>query len=617
MDTGILKAHLWKEWREQRWALGALALVCVAAPIALAIAARSLGFARAPFAEWTALCSGVLAAVLLGSDLVPREVARRGTCGVALMARLSGAAAAAFTAKVAVFVIGIALCTSLGFASGWTVDFARAVDVGASVYGVDFVGIALVAGAAVPWIFAASTLVVRGIWSVPLGLVAGLGIWGVVALGGVLTDSAPVSALFLALNAIAALVVAWFGFVRGHASGPAPRRAALLGGATLGVFALPTAALGGSAAWQELSVDPNDASFEVEWFVLVEGGERVLVQGTQQRRHPSAPGELFDPWLERARAFEFDLATGAWTALWERNTAFEASGASVDDRQCRFFTVRSIADGRGAPGRVWDARERCFVEDDAVDAEIEATIEANGVHAWESLGRGIYESGAVPRSERIVVDPDTGHRVALRALASGDGAVPFCVLVRDGRWVLAFHPFDEALRRRDGSYSSIELYDPTTGERERAEGVARLLGSSLGIGRLLPDGRLVGRDGASIVVFDPEAPGDAVAVGGFAFEDLEHSGLAVLGRTSGSESATALFMLLHDGFERRAVARLRLDASSPDTWHLDVVELEDRTSCWNATVIGADRLLFQTRRDTIVEVDFVAGTARTVFPVER
>lgn len=606
MNVRVLKAHLWKEWREQQRTLVVLSTLIAAAPFALWWSEDPLGLGHAPLAELFGLLGGVIAAVVFGSDLVPREVARRGTCGVGLASRTPAATTAAFVAKSLCLAAAIATCALIGLAGGWGVDAARGIEVGATVYGVDFLGICLVAGAAVPWVFAASTLVVRSIWSVPLGLVGGLGIWGVVALGGVLTDSAVVSGVFLALNTAAALFVAWVGFVRGHAFGPAPRRAALLGGAALGVLALPTAALGGSAAWQELSVDPNDASFEVEWFVLVEGGERVLVQGTQQRRHSSAPGELFDPWLERARAFDVDLATGAWTALWERNTAFDASGASVDDHQGRYFNVRSIADGRGVPARVWDALGRRFVEDDAVDAE----IEANSVHSWATLGRGVYESRAVPRSERVVVDPVTGHRVALQDLASSDGALPFCALVRDGRWVLVFHPFDEALRRRD---DSIELYDPTTGERERVDDVARLLGSSLGIGRLLPDGRLVGRDGASIVVFDPEAPESAVAVGGFAFENLENSSFAVFGRTTRNESSTAPFVLLHDGVERTAVGRLRLDASSPDTWRLDVVELEDGTSCWNATVIGPNRLLLQTQSDTIVEVDFDAMGMRIVF----
>lgn len=579
------------------------------APLALGFASQHLGLAAAPLAEWCALAGGVLAAVLVGSDLVPRDVERRAPCGVGLASRLPGALAASFVGKVLLFTAALAVCSALGFASGRITDLARAIEVDSSAYDVDLLGVALVAGAAAPWIFAASTLVVRAIWSVPLGLVAGSGVYGVAALGGVLTDSAVVSALFLALNASAALVVAWFGFVRGHANGPAPRRAAVLGGAALAVLTVPTIAFGGSAAWSELSIDPNADGFRIQSIVLVEGGERILVQATQQRRHPSAPGELFDPWFEQYRAFEIDLATGAWTPLWERNTAFDAPSPRVGDPPYRYVTVHSIADGRGSEGRVWDARERRFVGDDALDAVIEATVEASGADDWRRLGRGTYESRDVPRDERVVLDPATGHRVAMKELASDDGARPVCALVRDGRWVLSFHRFDEATRRRE---DSIELYDPATGERERVDDVARLLRSSLGFGRSLPDGRLLGREGSSIVVFDPESPATAIEIRGFTFEHEEHSSLLTLDRRIGSPSAGHLFLLIHDGLGRCCVGRLQLD-----TLELDVVELEERSSVWNATVIEADRLLLQTRRDTLVLVDLDAWTVRTVFSAAR
>lgn len=591
----VLRAHLWKEWREQRRALFVLVAVCALVPLAIAFAAGTIGPSSMPLAEWSALGSGLLAAAMLGSDLVPREVSRRAASGIGLHGRLDGALGASLIAKACVFVCAIAVLVGVGYGIGSLVDTARGVELTVATYGLDFDGMVVVALAVVPWIFAVSALVARGIWSVPMGLIGGLGAYGVAGVGGVLVESWPLATVILVCNALAAFGVAWAGHVRGHRAGPSPRTAALVGGTALAMVALPSAALGGSAVWSALSVDPTRNDFRIDWFAPIEGSSRLIVNGSRVVRHSSAQGTLFDSWHELHRAFEFDLETGEWTPLWDRDSECDPLSSASEEMGYRYFRrgSRKVLYDDGA--RIWDSRERRFLDKNEAKAfERSRSERANN---WARLGRGMYEDLELPYDERTIVDPKSGHSIALADLMSETWRAK-AVLVRDGSWVVTY-----------GS-GEAKLYDPSSGHLESAPRVAELLEWSLGIDRLLPDGRLIGRDGKHVVVFDPEAPFDLEVLRGFTFEHPERTYLSFFRDWQSLEGESAMRRLvdLYDGGSRAAVAMLDFESME-----LRAVILDDWPS-WYGHWVSDDRAIVQVGVNRIVEIDFESCTTRTVFP---
>ncbi|QDU83501.1 hypothetical protein Pla163_06000 [Planctomycetes bacterium Pla163] len=595
----VLRAHLWKEWREQRRALCVLAGVCALAPVLLSFAPRPLGLDATPFAEWVALGGGVLAAVMLGSDLVPREVAAAGrTCGVALHGRLERGLAASLVAKALLFVFGIATSASIGLAAGAACDGARGVRLDAGAFGVDYLGIVLVATAFVPWIFAASSLVVRGIWTLPLAAIGALGVFSVVAIASVLAESVVATVGILVVNACAAFLVAWIGHVRGHRSGTSPRSAAVGGGAFLALVSLSTGAIGGSRLWSEFEVDPMADDFRIEAFVWAEGGDRLIVQGSREVRHPTARGRLLDGWQESLRAFEVDLATGAWTPLWERGSRFWIPHYGIDGSQ---VTHCLVDDGEGdTPAerwRLWDVADRTFVAASLRD-ELEAGPDGRPAPYWSALGRGRNVDPTLPRAERTILDPLTGYRAKLQDLADEGGAVPHTVLVRDGRWVLGC------------SWGSVQLFDPVTLTRMTPGAWSTGLEGTKLHGRLLPDGRLLGHDGSHLAIVDPDDRRRVERIEGFRFETRDRTALYFGDETFVDASRAQVRLLWMIDGERRFLGRLRIDALA-----VDVVEIGGRFSGASAVWIDDDRALVVYDEREILEIDFESGTTRTVSPI--
>jgi hypothetical protein len=310
--VSTLRAHLWREWREHRFALGALAVLL---PLALATTAFTLPRAtlRTPlFATVSALAALLAMLLAVGGELLGE---RRGP-GLCWLERLPGGLAAAFRAKLVFFVAGTLVASGYGYLLAVALAWLRGVppssagETSLAVYVLLPVALGL-------WTFACSAWTLRGGLSL---LAAGLIVSGAAFPCWWLPHEgfayrAYETALAFVLLVLGALVSARAAFVRGSRHGRGRLETTLVGLA----FGLPLLSLiWGHALLQVCArahVDPIQADFSIEDAFVTEDGTRALVGG----RHCLERWEQDSmPW----QALVIDLDQGRWQRAGEQGASF-------------------------------------------------------------------------------------------------------------------------------------------------------------------------------------------------------------------------------------------------------------------------------------------------------
>jgi len=460
--VSTFRLYLWKEWREQRGALFALALLLPALVTLIGYQLpRRLATSTTFVAVVTAL-SVVLMLVVVGGELLGGERRRE----LAWLERLPRGLDAAFPAKLSVFVGTTAMALVAGFALGFGVTQLRGGASGSSFQPArDLEHLLLTIGCAVavaPWVFSASAWCPRGPLAFAGGALLAFGLafplfafdhfgyqpeaWELVA----------GSTLFLA----GALVSAWVGFNRQRLG--ASLRSVCLSGGGCGALALvpfwPWAGLQLHAR-HAIVLDSEDCRFGVAW-VSEDARVAILeVQVDSSRWHTSVPSRAV--WIDLERA-EFHELPVDWPGFWRQGLATERSASGYES-----FSVRS--------------EDECL----AFDARTGEPVRGEGLPSdpvnLESAGHGWYYRD--DEYERVFIDPYSGLKLGESELGLtwGDEVYigPHGWLLHDTEW---------------------QEYDPATARLEPADWLASVIS---GI-ELLPDGRLLARLAtAEFVLADP------------------------------------------------------------------------------------------------------------------
>lgn len=345
--------YLWREWREHRSALLALALV-----LPLATALLSWPLARGQIAD--PLFQGAVAAgfalvmlVVVGGELLAAE--RRGKVH-GWLERLPGGLDGAFRAKAVFFAATLVAATLAGFGTAELVALARGTVTrpGQPM----FVWAAVIAVGV--WTFAAATWTQRGGLAVLGALLVLCGLlfpaWRIVTLGYVPLPAEMIA--FACWLVPSALVGAALGYVRGTSLGRGHFMPALLCLAP----ALPL--LGVALGWAEWRIaqrahfDPKAEDFELLSTSTSRDGRFAMAIGQHRLAR----------WNEvPLHAVRIDLATGGWErigeVLYTRELAREGAGGLpekdqlcvvLQDESTRCF---SLADGALTD---WDGKTRTF-----------------------------------------------------------------------------------------------------------------------------------------------------------------------------------------------------------------------------------------------------------------
>jgi hypothetical protein len=585
-------AHLDKEWREQRRGLVALLALAALAPLMSLVLPERFLPDTAPIAWLATLAAAALAACLLASDLVPREVAP-GSSGTALLARLPHGLSRALHGKALVFVAGIACAAVLAAVSGSIADVVRG-GLDAHVWGFDTHFAAVVVLALLPWPFAASTFVTRGLWSVPVALLGAWPAWGLVIGLYVLVPNDAQRVLVLLSNAVAAYAVARIAFVGGHAGGPSTRRALLRGASALAGVCLPLAGYMAHAHHMSTTVEPARDDFRIASFCVDAAGERAWVdaycsdwtlplRADPRRRHET----------DNRRSFVVDVDDGDWKFVGAHGSRVQALHS--------FGLPGTLA----RPGQSF-VQLSIGAEDSVIDTDTERRLTADEVRAlgaedrsfgweWYSLGRGRLRRTGPGVFDRVYVDPVTGIEIAYAELFDEDKKSPHQVVVRDGSWLTV------------RGYGITELLDPRTLERRAAPDIfTDRMDSEV---PMLFDGRVVVLDREQrLFAVDPDAPEAAEEFAGLS----ERFGRVVV-------------RWLEPWSERSArgpfLARVDAEHGEPhyvalafDPPRLVAAVPSENTSHWYGAWLDAERALVLENDRHLVEIDFARGTRRVVFP---
>jgi len=445
----LFRLYLWREWREHRAALVALALVL---PLATALVSWPLakGHVRDPY--FHAMVAGGFALALLavvGGELLGGE--RRGRVH-GWLERLPGGLETAFRAKLLFFGLTLAGATAAGFATAAGVAFLRAAPARGFEPWLVCAGIAALGA----WTFAASAWTQRGglaVMAAALVLcLVGYPVWSVVTLG-----YTPRNQEWLLLGVWlvpGALLGAALAYVRGTSHGRASGWAALFGVAP----ALPLVV--GAFLWSEERLAERERFEPTARDFALYGGDV-----SRDGRYLLGVGEHQVPrWRELpSRVVRIDLATGEVERLSDfaglPTLAYEQADGMPENedvliRQADGGTLLySLADGslRG------DARKGRDI--DWQPMGLGARLYTGSGYAFrDPLRKGTYE---LPR--------EVGPRV----------------MIRPGRWLT------------DGP--EWHWYDPDTGAHEPVgwdEQAEPLV--------VLPDGGILVRDGEELRLEHPE-----------------------------------------------------------------------------------------------------------------
>lgn len=450
------RLYLWKEWRDQRAGLLCLAL---ALPVLLAIATiawdgRMVDEAVRPGVAAT--IAGLVALLVVGTDLLPGEV-RRGR--VRFLERLPGGLGTAFAAKLALFV-GAAAAAAVSGAVLASAFFALRHGAMPSV-SLDALDerFVLPAIAVALWTFAASAWVPHGALAFPAAAIAIAVVcapaWLFYGPNSTLVPTSIELRAFCGLSAIGAAVSAWCSFVHGHRRGGSTWRAARYGMLVALASMIPAWVWAGVRLHSAAAIDPHDAAFRIEGGYLGADGEHVFLCTDVEVRGPRSADRRSE---SRRRPLVVDLRTGAWRSLTEGpawlvpvRLELEHNGVRSPRLLCA-ETTSIVQDGE----LVGDERFAFDAQGNVVDASaLERTIFAG---LEEQIGPRTELDVLVPRLEGVDAAPwNRSYRDPFRCRSYpardlfGDDEGSVRVSMHRGRWLVqrSLSPF-------------YELFDPET-----------------------------------------------------------------------------------------------------------------------------------------------------------
>jgi len=478
--VSTFRLYLWKEWREQRAALVALAILL---PVLVALVGFQLprGLATSTtFVGVVAALSVVLVLIVIGGELLGGDRRRE----VSWLERLPRGLSAAFPAKLLVFVATTAMALAAGLTLGFTVAELRGGFLGMSFQAErDLEHLLLTVGyalAVAPWAFATSAWCPRG----PLALAAGalvacgLGLPLLVLPFTAYVPTAVELALGVTLFLAGALVSAWIGFTA-QAHGASLRSIALRGG---GSGCLAFAPLWG---WGLVQLHERDAlelgapECEIEHAWVSRDGRVAVIEA---RMH-------FDHWASspRSRTLWIDLERGDARELPIPNPSFHAAGSARKPgglSEYTEFIIEGLDDTL-----VLDACTGQHLEPPSTGGYTEVSSAGLGVSYWGEDYEAVYHDP--------FLDLELGRAEAGIALGEAVWIGP------EGWWI-----------EGDG----WRTFDPRSGTSEPAEWLVPL---ALPFD-MLADGRLIGLLGdGSLGLADPRTRAVTPVLGARSAADVE------------------------------------------------------------------------------------------------
>lgn len=344
----LLKTYLRKEWREQRLALGGLALgLSVAVGVVGSLLSKETLSSSFTYDWVVSICFGA-ALVTVGSDLFGRE---RQSRQLGFLERLPAGLGAAFRAKLAFFALLLVGAVGYGLLLAALVSLVFTGELPAPVFMASrgpFLSLALLAAL---WIFAVSTWVPTSVMTLPVTavVVAVCLLPGWLMVRGV-TAPLPGSGVFwplLVIAALGALICARVCFVNAAARSR-PRRVAVWWGLGLTVLSFTP-----YSAWARAElVEWQNWPFRIRDAYVGEGERFAFVN--LERYDPLARGRKESRGYS---ALVLDLDTGGWRLEGEAGPAMfsdvylaDPLGENPEGRPIGLYVV----DGR-VDGRVYDA----------------------------------------------------------------------------------------------------------------------------------------------------------------------------------------------------------------------------------------------------------------------
>lgn len=312
----LFRAHLWKEWRENRGGIvGVLGVVLLAAPL-LVMVCQHFEFPLGDAPATASLAAIALVMIALGGEVLARELSsdRR-----AAISRLPAGLPQAFYARVWVYLASIVGAGALAY--GWSAAWLWwLAGEGASTDSMPLYGSFLFAAAVLAsWSLTPSCWLRQSMLATPAGVVLLLILIGLPFLRwkDELTDifvQEGIVGVVVALSGLG-LLAAWMSFSRGVRGGTCRRSATIAGMATLLLGCIP---LYGYAAerlsdWRSFDVRDANVRFGAGWFGS--SGRPVYLNALDygKPRRESASGGGSPSYTNHALIV--DVTTGEWRDL--------------------------------------------------------------------------------------------------------------------------------------------------------------------------------------------------------------------------------------------------------------------------------------------------------------
>jgi hypothetical protein len=488
-----LAVNLSKEWREQRGALGVLAIVALGA-VGVAAATLSRATLQDPLvAQWIVGLTVLGTVMSIGADLLARERQR----GLEFLARIPHGLERAARGKLCFFALALFGAFAYGALLAAGASFARtsALPIGALDNASLWLPIALAVSL---WVFAVSAWMPNSALTLPATALF-LGVFAFPAVLAVVEDAVfrptPLECLvFIALCTAGAPVSAWASFVIGSRRGGSRTRAALIGIAAAVPFFAPAWIWAGARY-----VALRNAPFEIvngwvgpdEHYAFL-NLSRVAPRGTPKERmsqYETATALIVD--LDRGEsrfAGKLDLS-GFVESRWSfrRHTFLESTACNrvtlyetdvLNRKELDCVTASELAD---------DNYSEPSNGPTPVDFGLSIAPKAYTIR-WAGLGQLLdYHDGDKQRFE-IYRDPERGLNVERTKLLPDErNREYFDIRIRPGRWLV----------RKQVTWMWI---DPTSGATEPLACVA----PKETIGPSVDDGRFVLIANGAVFLLDPE-----------------------------------------------------------------------------------------------------------------
>lgn len=501
----VLRIYLWKEWREQRWTLAALAGGLVVAMAILAVFLPAGAWRPGFTYDWVVGVCVLTALFTVGSDLLSREMRPE---RLQLLQRLPAGLRTAFLAKLIAFVTVMVGAAAFGITLATAVAWVRTGAVPEGFFEKlepemvpALVGVVL-------WVFTVSAWVRTGAMALPsaLLLLAGLSLpcWYVATAYG--WSSTSISIWFW-LAILGAPVTALWSFVVG-AGRSRPRRVVVLGGLGMAaVFFSPSWVL---AAIRYHEVRQGEMRIDVGW--IGAGGHYAWLSASRGMLDPRS--EEVTRRATRPTVLLVDLESGEWSTLGKRGSSWVNQHRewtsylpSLGTEGCTQFQLldfhgvldeydKVFFDGRTArpisPGTPLEPPE---LEVGPAHFGLEE-YPPPGIPRWNLCSAGIGYRLYLPGDGRectfLYYDPSRDRCFDLDELEGlEEGIYLDEVRVLPGRWL--------AKEAGPGGRGCIWL-DPVTGEREEC----RLFGRRDYVAAQIDDGTLLLWTDGGVSILDPE-----------------------------------------------------------------------------------------------------------------